>query len=66
MDEKHIANGDVDFEGVINLEPHEKKQHIIVTFKTISIMLISFLVEVYLRYYEIMIYFIDFIVGADL
>ena len=25
MDEKHIANGDVDFDGVIRLEPHEKQ-----------------------------------------
>ena len=23
MDEKHVANGDVDFDGVIKLEPHE-------------------------------------------
>ena len=25
MSYKHIANGDVDFDGVIKLEPHEKK-----------------------------------------
>ena len=42
-DEKHIANGDVDFDGVIKLEPHEKR-NIIITSKTISIMLICFIV----------------------
>jgi len=25
MDEKHIANGDVDFDGVVKLEQHENK-----------------------------------------
>ena len=27
MDEKHIANGDVDFDGVIKLEQHEKTKY---------------------------------------
>ena len=27
MDERHIANGDVDFDGVIKLEQHEKTKY---------------------------------------
>ena len=27
MDEKHVANGDVDFDGVTKLEPHEKTKY---------------------------------------
>ena len=27
MDEKHIANGDVDFDSVITLEPYEKTKY---------------------------------------
>ena len=26
MNYKHIANGDIDFDGVINLEPHEQRK----------------------------------------
>ena len=28
MDEKHIANGDVEFDGVIKLEPHVKTKYV--------------------------------------
>ena len=52
INQKHIANGDVDFDGVIKSEPHEK-QTIIITNETISIMLICFIVGTIQRYYEI-------------
>ena len=45
MYEKHIANGDVDFDGAIKLEPHGKNK-IITTGKNISIILIWFIVFV--------------------
>ena len=35
MDETHIANGDVDFDGVLKLEPHEKES-IVITSKAIN------------------------------
>jgi len=44
MAEKHIAHGDVDFDGVIKLEPHEKIQNITITNKTKSIMLMYYIV----------------------
>ena len=56
MDEKHIANGDVDFDGVIEIEPREQQNKIeYLQFKhTICIMLICFIVGTTFKY--IMIY----------